>query len=279
MSSDPSTPQDNAPVSKIRVLGNRLTGPLLILLVLAGLAIAAWPWRNYVVPLKIGIEGSYPPFTKTEADGSVTGLEIDWANQFCARMRARCELVKTDFDALIPQLQAGKLDAVMASLTVTEKRLKDVDFSDTYYNVPSAWIARTGSVASILPGEVMDSKTVAVLKGSPRDGWLLLNYPKMQRVAVAKEAETYVQLVDKKADLAFTSLLVAKTKFLNLPEGKDFAVVGNPVWLGNGVGVAVQKGDDSLRRRFNRAIAESIDAGEYKTTAARYVDFDLKERK
>jgi len=54
------------------------------LAVLAGLALVAWPWRNSPLPLRIGIEGGYPPFDKTEADGRVSGVEID--------------LAKTDFD-------------------------------------------------------------------------------------------------------------------------------------------------------------------------------------
>ena len=255
----------------------KLALSLFVVLFVATTALAIWQWRNYIVPLKIGIEGNYPPFTKTEADGSVTGFEIDLARDLCSRMRARCELVKTEFDDLIPKLNSGQLDAVIASLTITEKRQKEVDFSDSYYNVPSAWIGAVGTSTSVMPG-TMAGKSVAVLKGSPREAWVQASYREMKVIPVAKETEVYTQLTEKKADLALTSLLVAKTKFLNLPEGKTFAVVGSPVWLGNGVGVAVKKGDASLRYRFNRAIAASVGSGDYKKMAARYVDFDLRER-
>lgn len=256
----------------------KLALSLFVLLFAATTALVIWQWRNYIVPLKIGIEGNYPPFTKTEPDGSVTGFEIDLARDLCSRMRARCELVKTEFDDLIPKLNNGQLDAVIASLTITEKRQKEVDFSDSYYNVPSAWIAATGTLTSVMPGS-MASKTVAVLKGSPREAWVQGNYREIKVMPVAKETEVYTQLIDKKADLALSSLLVAKTKFLNLPEGKKFEVVGSPVWLGNGVGVAVKKGDSSLRYRFNLAIAATVNSGEYKKMASQYFDFDLRERK
>lgn len=256
----------------------KLALSLFVLLFAATTALVIWQWRNYIVPLKIGIEGNYPPFTKTEPDGSVTGFEIDLARDLCSRMRARCELVKTEFDDLIPKLNNGQLDAVIASLTITEKRQKEVDFSDSYYNVPSAWIAATGTLTSVMPGS-MASKTVAVLKGSPREAWVQGNYREIKVMPVAKETEVYTQLIDKKADLALSSLLVAKTKFLNLPEGKNFEVVGSPVWLGNGVGVAVKKGDSSLRYRFNLAIAATVNSGEYKKMASQYFDFDLRERK
>lgn len=248
------------------------------LLLVTTLVLAAWQWRNFIVPLRIGIEGNYPPFTKTEADGSVTGFEIDLARDLCKRMRARCELVKTEFDELIPKINSGELDAAIASLTITEKRQKEIDFSDSYYNVPSAWIAARGGLTSVMPGS-MAEKTVAVLKGSPRESWVQANYREIKLAPVTKETEVYSELTSQKADLALTSMLVAKTKFLNTTEGKKYMVVGSPVWLGNGVGVAVKKGDASLRYRFNLAIASSVESGDYKQMASRYFDFDLRERK
>lgn len=255
----------------------------LALAMLGALALAAWQWRYWINPIRIGIEGGYPPFSKKEADGSISGLEIDWAHMFCANMRARCELVPTEFDQLIPDLQAGKLDAVMASLSITEKRLKLVDFSQSYYNVPSAWIAKTGQFQFVLPGAWLSSKKVAVLKGSPRDQWLGDNYKNLERVLVSSETEAYKALQSGASDFAFTSMLVAKTKFLGTPEGSGFEVVGKPTWLNNansggGVGVAVRKGDASLKKVFDKAISASIGSGEYKKAAERYVDFDLNER-
>lgn len=258
----------------------KLITPLLILVIAAGLALVAWPFRNYIVPLKIGVEGNYPPFSKTEADGRITGFEIDLANNFCAKIRARCELINTKFDDLIPQLKSGQLDAVMASLTITEKRLKDVDFSQSYYTVPSAWLGTKGAFSSLMPG-TLGGKKVAVLKDSPRANWLKVGYPELEIIQVAKETDVYAELAAKRVDLGLTSMLVAKTKFLNLPEGKDFGVIGDGVYLGGagGVGVAVQKGNASLSRRFSNAINETIKSGEYKTMADRYFDFNLIDRK
>ena len=223
------------------------------------------------------MEGNYPPFTQTEADGSVTGFEIDLAKDLCRRMRARCDLVKTDFAQLLPKLNNGELDAVIASLTITEKRQKEVDFSNSYHHIPSAWIAAAGTVTAVLPGG-MQGKVVTVLKGSPREAWVQSNYGEMRIAPVAKEVELYAKLVDKTADVALSSLLVAKTKFLNLPEGKNFGVVGSSIWLGDGVGVAVKKGNSELRNRFNQAISKSVDSGDYKKMAFRYFDFNLRER-
>ena len=76
-------------------------------------------------------------------------------------------------------------------------------------------------------------------------------------------------------------MLVAKPKFLNQSEGADFEVVGQGLYIGSGggVGVAVQKGDRLLRKRFNDAIKASIQSGDYKTMAAKYFDFDLIDKR
>jgi arginine/ornithine transport system substrate-binding protein len=210
----------------------------------------------------------------------VTGFEVDLANDFCRRMWARCELINTKFDDLIPKLQNGELDAVMASLTITEKRLKEVDFSDSYYSVPSAWVAAQGVFSTLMPG-TLAGKKVAVLKGSPRETWLRANYTELEIIAVAKETDVYTELVAKRADLVLTSMLVAKTKFLNQPAGKGFVVVGDGLYFsgGAGVGVALQKGNQSLRKLYNRAINDSIRSGDYQTMAARYFDFNLIDRR
>ncbi len=259
---------------------SRITQFLLALLILVGVGLMAWPLRHFIVPLKIGIEGNYPPFTQTTSDGNVTGFEVDLAHDFCRRMWARCEMINTQFDDLIPKLKTGELDAVMASLTITEKRLKEVDFSDSYYSVPSAWIAARGAFNTLMPG-TLAGKKVAVLKGSPREAWLRTNYAEMEIIAVAKETDAYAELQSKRADLAFSSMLVAKTKFLNLPEGKGFTVIGDGLYFsgGGGVGVALQKGNQSLRKLYNRAINDSIRSGDYQTMAARYFDFNLIDRR
>jgi ABC-type amino acid transport substrate-binding protein len=258
----------------------KLITPLLLLLIATGLALTVWPFRNYIVPLKIGIEGNYPPFTKTEADGSITGFEVDLAHAFCAKLWARCELVNTKFNDLIPKLKTGELDGVMASLTITEKRLQEVDFSDSYYTVPSVWLATKGSFSSLMPGSLAGKKA-AVLKDSPRANWLKEGYPELGIIQVAKETDVYAELAAKRVDLGLSSMLVAKTKFLNQPEGKDFTVVGEGVYLGgsSGVGVAVQKGNVSLRKRFNGAITDTIKSGDYERMAAKYFDFNLIDRK
>jgi arginine/ornithine transport system substrate-binding protein len=95
--------------------------------------------------LRIGVEGAYPPFSEVGADGKLKGFEIDLAYAYCKQMQRECELVQQEFDALIPALQSRKVDAIIASVSITDERKKSIAFSKPYLASPAAFIAKSGA--------------------------------------------------------------------------------------------------------------------------------------
>ena len=88
-------------------------------------------------PLRVGVEGAYPPFSWKEPDGSLKGFDIDMANEVCKRLNRECVLVEQEWDGMIPALLAKKFDTIIASMSITEERKKRVDFTVKYYNTPA----------------------------------------------------------------------------------------------------------------------------------------------
>ena len=100
--------------------------------------------------LRIGVEGAYKPFSWKEADGTLKGFDIEIAMALCAEMKRECKLVEQDWDGMIPALLAKKYDAIIASMSITEERMKRVDFSMKYYNTPAKMVAAKGSDLGLL---------------------------------------------------------------------------------------------------------------------------------
>lgn len=226
--------------------------------------------------LRIGVEGNYPPFSMIAPDGKLGGFDIDIANAVCAQMKVQCTLVQQEFDGMIPALNAKKFDLIVASMTITDARKKQVDFSDPYYDVPSRFVAKAGAFADHSPAS-LKGKTIVVLRNSPRAAYLAENYKDSTVVFAGKETEVYMELAVGRADVGFGSSVVSGEAFLKQPEGKGYAQLGPAIRIGagSGVGIAVRKGDEALRTQINAALAALKASGEYKQLAGKHFDFDI----
>jgi len=92
--------------------------------------------------VKIGIAAEpYPPFASADSSGNWVGWEIDVINAVCAAAELDCVITPVAWDGIIPSLTGKQIDAIMASMSITEERMKTIDFSDAYYNTPTVIVA------------------------------------------------------------------------------------------------------------------------------------------
>ena len=87
--------------------------------------------------VRIATEGAYPPWNSTNSAGQLIGFEVDLANDLCQRMQVECEVVAQNWDGIIPALTAGKYDAIMAGMSITDERMQVISFTDSYAVEPS----------------------------------------------------------------------------------------------------------------------------------------------
>lgn len=231
--------------------------------------------------IRIGVEGGYPPFSQISPDGKLSGFDIDIAKAICAQIKADCSFVSQEFDGMMPALNAKKFDMIVASMSITPERRKAADFSDSYYDIPSRWIAKLGAFNfSDATAAALKGKKIIVTRNTPRAAYAQANFKDSEVLLVAKEADVTMELAAGRGDIAFTSSLAASAAFLKSPEGKGFAQVGKSISLGGakeggGVGIAMRKGEDSLRIKVNDALKAIKANGTYKKINATYFDFDI----
>lgn len=228
--------------------------------------------------IRIGIEGAYPPFSQTEADGSVTGFDIDIANALCAEMHADCTLVKQDWDGIIPALMARKYDAIIATMDITEERKKRVAFTNKYQHIPARFVALKGAEYQASP-EFMAGKKVGVQRATSMDLYISDNYPQAQIKRYGSADEAYLDLKAGRLDYVLADSAAISGGLLAKEGGDKFELVGpklnDPKWFGEGAGIAVRKQDKDLVEQFNAAIKTIRANGTYQKIQDKYFTFDV----
>ena len=222
--------------------------------------------------LRIGVDPAYPPFSDIDDADRLTGFDIDIALALCARMKIECAFVRQDWEGLIPALRAGRFDAIVSSMSITGKRRRLVAFTERYYSSGVRFVARKGSG---FDPEDPAGRTVGAMRATIASDWLEDNRSKFAGIRLYTDQEAlYRALIEGRVDAAFGDAL-GFWKWLGSPEGAGFAYAGDPYRLDEGIGIAVRKEDDALRRRLNRAIRAILADGAYKTINARYFPFSI----
>jgi lysine-arginine-ornithine-binding protein len=240
-------------------------------------AIALMAGMATAEPLRIGVEGAYPPFSQKEADGSLSGFDIDIALALCAELERECELVEQEWDGMIPALIANKYDAIVASMSITEDRLRLVDFSEKYYQTPSRFVAAEGATFE-LTAEGTAGLKIGVLRGTTLQCHVEKAFPDADLRLYNTQEDVFADLVAGRLDMQLNNTLQAIDGFLNTPQGEGFAFLGDnvddPECLGEGTGIAVRKGDE-LAAELSTAIAAIRADGTYAAINDTYFDVDI----
>ncbi len=228
--------------------------------------------------IRIGVEGAYPPFSQIDTDGKLKGFDIDIANALCAELKAECVMVQQEFDAMIPGLLSRKIDAVIASMSITEERKKSVDFSDKYYQTPARFVAKAGSKLEVSVAG-LKGKRIGVQRTTIHDRFATATFTQSEIVRYTKQDDAFLDLTAGRLDGALVDLMAANAGFLQTPAGKGFAFLGpiysDPKFFGVGAGIAVRKADIALRDRLNVAIKAIRANGVYQKIQDKYFDFDV----
>ena len=229
--------------------------------------------------LKVAIDPTYEPFTFKTADGKPTGFDVDIASAVCDQIKRKCVFVEQVWDSMIPGLQAKKYDVIISSMSITEDRLKVVDFTDKYYNTPSKIVVRN-DIKFTDPASLKGRK-LGVLKGSTQEKYANGELKKVGVIVTPYEAQdqVYLDIKSGRLDGTVADVIEVTGGFLSKPEGKDYGVVGPelyiPKYFGTGAGFALRKGETALKAELNDAIKTIRANGTYKKINDKYFKIDV----
>lgn len=224
--------------------------------------------------LKMGIEAAYPPFNNKDASGNVVGFDKEIGDALCAKMKVECTVVTSDWDGIIPALNAKKFDFLISSMSITDERKQAVDFTDPYYSNKLQFIAPKNvdfkTDKASLKGKVIGTQR-ATLAGT----YLEDNYPDVDIKLYDTQENAYLDLVSGRIDGILADKYV-QYEWLKSKDGSNFEFKGEPVMDSDKIGIAVRKGDTKLRDDLNKALAEIKADGTYKKINDKYFPFSIK---
>ncbi|WXL26203.1 ABC transporter substrate-binding protein [Ectopseudomonas mendocina] len=223
--------------------------------------------------LKIGTEGAYPPFNLIDASGKVGGFDVEIGQALCAKMKVECEVVTSDWDGIIPALNAKKFDFLIASMSITEERKAAVDFTEPYYTNKLQFVAPKGGEFKT-DKDSLKGKVIGAQRATIAGTWLEDNLGGVVDVKLYDTQENaYLDLASGRVDGILADTFV-QWEWLKSDAGKDFEFKGEPVFDNDKIGIAVRKGD-ALREKLNAALAEIVADGTYKKINDKYFPFSI----
>jgi len=219
-------------------------------------------------------ETDFPPFNFAGPDGNPQGFNVDLARMLCEELKVGCTVQMRRFETLLPSLIENRGDAVIASLAVTPDTRARVDFTDPYYRTPARFAARRDSPVDDPLPERLEGKKVAVVAGTAHEAYLKTLFTEVEVRPYPSPDVARLGLKRGDVDLLFGDA-ISLAFWLNGTDSENCCSFrGGPYidsrYFGEGVGIAVKKGNDAMRLALNWALYRVWEQGRFTDLWLRY---------
>ena len=219
--------------------------------------------------LIMATNAEFPPYeyhdsSQTGPDGSdIVGIDAEIAGAIAEKLGKDLVIEDIAFDSLIPELQSGKADFVAAGMTVTEDRLVNVDFSDTYATAVQSIIV----TSEIAGPDDLAGKKIGVQQGTTGDLYATDDFGDENIDRYPKGVDAVQALVQGKVDAVIIDNEPAKV-FVGDNEGLKLL---DTAYAEEEYAIAVKKGNTELLEQINTVIQELKDSGEMDSIIGKYI--------
>ncbi|MGW4352487.1 transporter substrate-binding domain-containing protein [Nocardia sp. NPDC004582] len=222
--------------------------------------------------LVIATSGTYKPITFSEG-GKLTGYDIDMGTEIGKRLGVRVEFVSGQLSGLLPGLNAGKFDAVMSGLLMTDQRKQSITFSDPYLADGTIAVVKSGTT-KVTDITKLDGLKVGVIGGSATQTAIekLGGYSELKEYPGGPEG--FADVAAGRIDVFAAGRIAAMDYVKTSPKGSELRTVGeifNPL----PAGVGLPKNDTTLKPRIDKAIADLAADGTITTLQRKWFGYTI----
>lgn len=201
--------------------------------------------------VRLGTEGAYPPYNFINDAGEVDGFERKFGDELCKRAALTCEWTTNEWDSIIPNLQSGNYDVIIAGMSITDEREEIVDFTQAYIPPASSAYLALSADADLMSGAVAAQTSTIQAAFVAENGMQVVEYATPEEtVAAVKNGEAVAVLADKD----YLKPIAAESN-------GELVLLAKEESIGGGVGMAFRDSDDAVREKFDAAITSMKDDG------------------
>ncbi|MDQ6680641.1 MAG: transporter substrate-binding domain-containing protein [Pseudomonadota bacterium] len=223
--------------------------------------------------LRIGVEGTYPPFNFRDEQGRLTGFDVEIAEAIASRLGVKPEFTTTEWSGLLAGLQAAKFDIIVNQVAATAKRRETFDFSAPYVVSSPQLIVRANETRKLATADDLKGKTIGVGQGS--------NYADLARGIAGADVKVYPGAPEYLQDLASGRIDAALNDSLLIPylvqKTRLPVKAGAPIGAVESNAIALRKGNPKLRQQIDQALAAMKADGSYLRVSTKWFGRDVSK--
>lgn len=216
--------------------------------------------------VRLATEGAYPPYNFINDAGEVDGFERKFADELCKRAALECTWSTNEWDSIIPNLQSGNYDVIVAGMSITDEREAVIDFTQAYIPPASSAYLALSKDADLKSGAVAAQTSTIQAAFVAENGMTVVEYATPEEtVAAVKNGEAVAVLADKD----YLKPIAAESN-------GELVLLDKEETIGGGVGMGFRDSDDELRGKFDAAITSMKEDGSLNTMITEFFGPEAK---
>ncbi|HSI59954.1 MAG TPA: transporter substrate-binding domain-containing protein [Ideonella sp.] len=223
--------------------------------------------------LRIGVEGTYPPFNFKDDKGQLTGFDVEIAEALAGKLGVKPEFTTTEWSGILAGLQAGKYDVIVNQVSATPQRRQVFDFSEPYVVSSAQLIVRANETRPLATPAELKGKKIGVGQGS--------NYADMARKIDGAEVKVYPGATEYLQDLATGRIDVALNDSLLIPylarQTKLPIKAGAPLGAVESNAIPFRKDNPKFKAALDKALADLKADGGFAKISAKWFGRDVSK--
>jgi len=235
-----------------------------------------WSWLEQ---LRFVTTSDFPPLNYYDEDGVLTGLNVDLARSICRVLSVNCQVSELEWDDLSETVNDDAADAAIAAIAITPKSLERLDFTDIYLQIPARFAALKQTEIGRITAEALEGRKVGVARDTAHHAYLKTFFPDAELSLFDGVDDARAALRAGNVDLVFADGL-STVFWVNGAGSRGCCKMVDggfmePRYFGQGLAIAVKRGNDRLVKVLNYALARLRASGRLDELMLRYFPLSL----